>query len=101
MIIDLAKVSFTNDMFSTILPSGDSLVLNSVNESFLADGEENEQAVKAINIEIITVEGGVITCPCVIGLGNDYMNIKSDYIEYEGVVLTPDNMVYCTMEIYE
>ena len=101
MTIELAKVDFVNDLFSMILPDGSSLVLNTVNESFLAEGIEEECVVKAINIEVITEDGEVITCPCVIGLSNDLMQISTEYAEYEGEVLTPDNMEYCTIEIYE
>ena len=67
-------------------------------QSLLSDGEFAE--IKAINIEIWTYDEEVIKCPCVIGLGNDLMEIKTNYTEYEGKVLTPDNMGYCTIEIY-
>jgi hypothetical protein len=98
MTIELDKVVFTNDFFSTPLPDGSIMVLNKVDESLLSDGEFAE--IKAINIEIWTYDEDVIKCPCVIGLGNDLMEIKTNYTEYEGKVLTPDNMEYCTIEIY-
>lgn len=98
MIIDLSKVTFTNDFFSTMLPDGSMLVLNKVDEDFLSGTAEC--IVKAINIEIQS-EDEAISCPCVIGLGNDLMQINTDYKEYEGKVLTPDNMMYCTIEVYE
>jgi hypothetical protein len=98
MTIELDKVVFTNDFFSTPLPDGSIMVLNKVDESLLSDDEFAE--IKAINIEIWTYDEDVIKCPCVIGLGNDLMEIKTNYTEYEGKVLTPDNMGYCTIEIY-
>lgn len=98
MIIDLSKVTFNNDFFSTMLPDGSMLVLNKVDEDFLADGEEC--IVKSINVEIQT-DDSVIACPCVIGLGNELMQINTEYKEYEGKVLNPDNMGYCTIEVYE
>lgn len=98
MTIELDKVVFTNDFFSTPLPDGSIMVLNKVDESLLSDEEFAE--IKAINIEIWTYDEEVIKCPCVIGLGNDLMEIKTNYTEYEGKVLTPDNMGYCTIEIY-
>lgn len=101
MIIDLSKVVFENDIFYTVLPDGNYLVLNTVDEAFLAEGETTECKVRAINIEIRDTEGVSTPCPCVIGLGNDYMIIKTDYKQYEGEVLTPDNREYCTIEIYE
>lgn len=98
MIIDLSKVKFTNDYFSTILPDGSFLVLNKVDENFLSDNVEC--VVKSINIEIQTDEE-TISCPCVIGIGNELMQISTEHKDYEGKVLTPDNMVYCTIEVYE
>lgn len=98
MIINLDSVEFDNDFFSTTLPDGSLLVLNKVDEDFLAD--EAECVVKAINIEIQREEE-YITCPCVIGIGNELMKINTEHKEYEGEVLTPDNMVYCTIEVYE
>ena len=99
MTVDLAKVDFVNDFFSTSLPDGSILIINKVDEDFLTD--DTECIVKALNIEVQQDEDTIISCPCVIGLGNDLLEIKTDYTEYEGEVLTPDNMVYCTVEVYE
>lgn len=98
MTIELDKVTFTNDFFSTPLPDGSIMVLNKVDESLLSEDVSAE--IKAINIEIWDTEETVIKCPCVIGLGNDLMKIETDYKEYEGKVLTPENMGYCTIEVY-
>jgi len=99
MLINLDKAVFTNDFFTSQLPDGSLLVLNKVDEDFLSDGAEC--VVKAVNIEIQDTEENIISCPCVIGLGNELMRITTEYKEYEGEVLTPDNMVYCTIEVYE
>lgn len=99
MLIDLSSVEFTNDFFSTMLPDGGLLVLNKVDEDFLAGN--SECVVKAVNVEIQDVEDNIISCPCVIGMGNELMQITTKHTEYEGEVLTPDNMGYCTIEIYE
>ena len=101
MTIELDKVVFDNDIFYMVLPNNRYLVLNTVNESFLAEGETTECKIEAINVEIRDEEGNYISCPCVIGLGNEYMKINTDHTEYEGEVLTPDNREYCTIEIYE
>ena len=101
MTIDLVNVEFVNDIFSTMLPDGSSIILNKVDENFMVEGEKEGCIVKAVNIEIIDIDGIAINCPCIIGLGNDYMKINTDYSEYEGAVLTPDNMMYCTIEVYE
>ena len=100
MTINLKNVEFTNDLFSTILPDGSYIVLNKVDEAFVSDSLEGVCEVKAINIEIITTDE-VIQCPRAIGLGNEYMKLETQYPEYEGDVLTPDNMEYCTIEIYD
>lgn len=99
MTIELSDKIFINDFFSTMLPDGSMLVLNKVNEDFLID--RGEGIIKAINIEIQDTNDNIIICPCVIGLGNDLMQITTKYKEYEGEVLSPDNMAYCTIEIYE
>lgn len=99
MLINLDKAVFTNDFFTSQLPDGSLLVLNKVDEDFLSDG--TECVVKAVNIEIQDTEENIISCPCVIGLGNELMQITTEYKEYEGEVLTPENMVYCTIEVYE
>ncbi len=99
MTVELAKVSFINDFFTTMLPDGSLLVLNKVDEDFLSSGAEC--IVKAVNIEIQKTDDTVVSCPCVIGLGNDLMQINTEHKEYEGEVLTPENMVFCTIEVYE
>lgn len=99
MTIDLAKAKFTNDLFSAMLPDGSLIVLNKIDEDFQV-GSSN-CVIKGVNIEIQDVQGNTVSCPCVIGLGNELMKINTDYSEYEGAVLTPDNMMYCTIEIYE
>lgn len=101
MIIDLAKITFTNDFFSTMLPDGKYLVLNKVDESLKLDNGQTEYPIKAINIEVQDIEGNVSSCPCVIGMGNELTQISTEHKEYEGKVLTPDNMVFCTIEVYE
>lgn len=98
MTIELDKVVFTNDFFSTPLPDGSIMVLNKVDEDMLL--EDASAVVKAINIEVWRYDEDAIKCPCVIGLSNELMEIKTEYTEYEGKVLTSDNMKYCTIEIY-
>lgn len=99
MTIDLAKVEFDNDIFSTRLPDGGIITLNVVDESMQTpyDGLE----IKGVNINLYDFTGELIECPCVIGLGNELMEIRTDYKNLEGKVLTPDNMMYCTIEVYE
>ena len=92
MLIDLSKIEFTYDFFSSTMPDGSTLILNNLSEDI----------VKQINILIQPIDGGAnILCSSVIGCGNAKMRIKSDYSEYLGKVLTEDNMKYCTIEMYE
>ena len=92
MIIDLSKVEFTYDFFSSTMPDGSTLILNNLSEDI----------VKQINILIQPIDGSAnILCSSVIGCGNAKMRIRSDYSEYLGKVLTEDNMKYCTIEMYE
>ena len=100
MIIYLDKIQFTNDFFSVMLSDGSSLVINRINESLKVQGAESDVAIKALTIFVVDAEGNSTQCPCVIGLGNDLMQITTEYTEYEGKVLTPDNMAYCTIEVY-
>ena len=99
MTISLDKVTFVNDFFTTPLPDGTTLVLNKIDESLLYEGELVE--MKAINIEVQDDEGNAVSCSCIIGLGDNLMKINTDHAEYEGEVLTSENMEYCTIEVYE
>lgn len=101
MIIELDKVVFDNDFFSTMLPDGKYLVLNKVDESLKYSDETPECNIKAVNIEIQDLEGNAIACPCIIGIGNEYIKINTEYTQYEGEVLNPDNLAFCTIEVYE
>lgn len=100
MTIELANIEFVNDFFSVALPDGSTMNINLVNEDFITSSNE-ECTVKAINIEVTDLDGNITSCPCVIGMSNDIMEIDTDYTEYEGEVLTPDNMAYCTITVYE
>lgn len=101
MTIYLDSITFTNDFFDTSTPDNHTLVLNKIDESLKIDDAGTDVPVKAINIELYDAEGEYITCPCVIGLGNEFIKIETKYKEYEGAVLTSDNMKYCTIEVYE
>lgn len=99
MTISLDKATFVNDFFTTPLPDGTTLVLNKIDESLLYEGELAE--IKAINIEVQDDEGNAVSCSCIIGLGDSLTKISTDHTEYEGEVLTSENMEYCTIEVYE
>lgn len=104
MTISLGSITFENDIYQTDLPDGSIIVLNKINESLKTVDDVYETVdvdIKRINIEIISLEGQSYTCPCVIGLGNDRMQITTRYSQLEGLLLTEDNLQYCEVEIYE
>lgn len=100
MTIDLSDITFTNDLFQTSLPDGSTMYINRLDEDFITESGD-ECKVKALTIVVYDEDDNAIDCPCVIGMSNDIMEIATDYTEYEGVVLTEDNMQYCTIEVYE
>lgn len=104
MIIDLSQVTFYNDYYSATLEDGSNLFLNRIDESLAVTTESFRNStttvtdIKGINVAIVSYdEETFYPCPCIIGLGNDLMEIRTDYTEYEGVELTEDNMKYCTI----
>ena len=100
MTIDLSEIEFSYDFFSLPLPSGDTLIMNKVDESIAYNGEDVK--IDAINIVVAKEDGsGNVLCSSVIGMSNDYFTLTSGYPEYMGKVLTSENMQYCTMELVE
>lgn len=101
MIIDLSEIKFTNDFYSVTLPDTNVLVLNKLDESLTISTLNTTMEIHNINVSLMDSEGNSIDCPCVIGMGNDILKIETDYTEWEGKVLTSDNMKYCTINVYE
>lgn len=113
MTINLSELNFTNDFTSVPMPKGNTLVMNKVNESLKiteAKLEDNKEvtitenlmstAIDTYNIVVVTDEGTYL-CPAVIGIKNDFFVITSDYEEYNGCLLTSENIQFCKMEIFE
>lgn len=102
MLLNLSEVVFDNDFFSIDTPDGNTLILNKIQESLkISDNTDETVDIQNINIEIVLEDEFYVRCPCVIGLGNEYIKINTNHLEYEGEVLTSDNMKYCTIEVYE
>ena len=103
MLIDLGEVVFENDFFNVDLPNGSVLTLNKIDEAIATD--DSTVKIDRVNLQITSFdEDGneeYMRCPCAIGLGNAILIIKTDYPEYEGKVLTSENMRFCTIEVYE
>ena len=100
MVLDLSKVTFDYDFFTSTMPDGNQLVLNKINEDFISSSKETE--INGINIivELLSTNESVL-CSSVIGTSNDYIAVISDYEELQGKTLTTDNMKYCTLEMFE
>ena len=98
MTLFLENVTFDNDFFSIDLPDGGTLVLNKINEGFAYEG--TDVLIDRINIEI-DYEDSFVPCSSIIGLGDEKIKINTEYIQFEGSVLTSKNMKYCTIEVYE
>lgn len=101
MTINLSEIEFDNDFFTTTIPSGDELILNKIDESLKIDTEDIVVDIKNITIELVKTDNTFVSCPCVIGLGNEYLLIDTKYEELKGTVLTSDNMKYCTINVYD
>lgn len=104
MKIDLSLITFDNDMYQTDLPDGSIIVFNLIDESLYNidySYRHVETNIKRINIEIIDLEGNSVMCPCVIGMGNDLMQVNTLHTEYEGKVLNNENMQFCEVEVYD
>lgn len=97
MIYNLESISFENDFSFIDLDNGDTIALNLVDEDFFSEGEEI--AVNTINISVVVRDVGQLTGTNIIGMGNDYYELKTDYTEYLGKVLTKDNLPYCVLEV--
>lgn len=100
MTLDLSEVDFSYDFFTSIMPGGNQLVLNKIDEDFISSDMETK--VNGINIvvELLDTEESML-CSSVIGTSNDYIAVKSSYKELQGKTLDTDNMKFCTIEMFE
>lgn len=98
MIIDLSQIEFFYDFYSLPLPSGDTLILNSVDENFTIDNVDTE--IKCINLVVALEDGSAsYSVPSIIGMKNQFFTLNTDYTEYEGKRLNIDNIKYCKLEV--
>lgn len=99
MVINLSNITFENDFYFLSLNDGKTIVFNIVNEDFL-DKNGNSVKIDRINIEVDSEDGEYLgNTSSIIGLDNEYYSLKTDYKEYEGAVLTKDNMEYVRLEV--
>lgn len=100
MVIDLSNIEFENDLFIIPLGDGGFLTLNVIDESIKLDNYSDTE-IKRVNLELTTLDSVVYQLSSVIGIKGEKASVFTDYIEYEGAVLTPDNLHFCRIEIYE
>lgn len=110
MTLDLSEIEFSYDFFTSVMPSGNQLVLNLIEEDFITNSTdeggnevETETKIHGINIfvEFLDEEQDNALCSSVIGTSNDYFELTTEHTEYLGKTLTTENMKYCTIEMYE
>ena len=100
MTVLLSDITFDYDFFSIPLPDGSLLILNQIDESLQVENKDIK--INGINIVVSPYDGtGNVLCSSVIGTGNDYFTLTTDYEEYKGKVLTTDNLKYCYLEMKE
>lgn len=100
MIQQLRIESFVNDIYYMLGSSGDTLVLNIIDEDFSASGVQIK--IQCINIEYIDgITGNREICPNIIGLGTTKMRIFSEDTTLYGQQVTPANISRVKVELYE
>ena len=100
MIQQLRIESFVNDIYYMLGSSGDTLVLNIIDEDFSASGVQIK--IQCLNVEFIDGITGIREmCPNIIGIGTDKIRIFADDTNLYGMQVTPDNIEQVKVEIYE
>lgn len=99
MTINLSDVTFDNNFFEIYLPTGELLILNSLDESIAVDGKV--AVIDRINISVVDGNDEQHVCSSVIGMGSSWFDLTTDYPEYMGKELTRENMRYCVIEVSE
>ena len=99
MLVELSKVTFTNDFAYIDCPDGSTLILNKLDEAIF-DGEK-ESIIKNINIALVDIDENYYNCNMAVGLSNDFIHLYSEHKEIEGQVLTLDNINLCFIEVFD
>lgn len=100
MVQQLRLEAFVNDMYIMRGSSGDTLILNIIDEDFSAVGTQVK--IQCLNVEFIDGITGVREmCPNIIGIGTDKIRIFADDTNLYGMQVTPDNIEQVKVEMYE
>ena len=97
MKYNLSEATFDNDFYAVDIANGNTIIFNKVDEQIVYNSEELD--VNAVNVAVIDSDGNYIDGVNVIGEGNDFYTITTDYKEYLGQPLDKDNIKYCTLEV--
>lgn len=97
MTYNLSEALFENDFYELEISDGSTIVFNIVDEQMAVGAEELN--INAINVAILTADGRYVDGINVIGEGDEYYTLQSEYKEYLGKPLTKDNIQYCTVEV--
>lgn len=99
MTYNLDSLTFTNDFCFIELNNGSTIILNMIDEQIGVNGTESD--INQISMAVIDTDGEQTRTGSVIGLSNEYYALKTEYKDYEGKVLTKDNIKYCTLEVFD
>lgn len=97
MTYKLSEASFVNDFYYLEIANGNTIVFNLIDEE-IAYGS-SQLTVNAINVAVVDNDGNYIDGVNVIGEGNEYYMLTTEYTEYLGKPLTKDNIAYCVLEV--
>lgn len=93
----LSEAEFVNDFYYIETANGNTVVFNLVDEQIESQGLT--LTINAINVAVVDNDGNYIEGVNVIGEGNEYYMLTTEYMEYLGKPLTKDNIVYCVLEV--
>lgn len=97
MTYKLSELNFVNDFAYLDISDGSTVVFNLVDEQIAVGAQEI--SVNAVNVAVVDTDGNYIDGVNVIGEGNEFYMLATDYREYLGLPLDKDNIKYCTLEV--
>ena len=97
MTYNLDAVVFENDFATLSIGDGATVIFNLVDEQLINNNEELD--INAVNIAVIDSDGNYYTGENIIGMGDSFYTLATDYKQYLGHPLDKDNLKYCTLEV--
>lgn len=99
MTYNLSEFTFSNDFFFIDCNDGSTIVFNLINEQL--EASDKEVNLNVINIVVVDNDGIQKNETNIIGFPTSKFTLLTDYKEYEGLPLTKDNIMYCTLEVVD